>query len=172
VRAAGDPAALTGTLREQLDAIDHELPVAPVPMATLLDRSLAQDRFRTLAVALFAALAILLAAIGISGVLGYSVSRRTQEIGVRMALGATPGGVLRQVVAEGLTLAATGAVVGLAAAFGLTRLIRSLLYKVSSADAFTYAGVALLLVVVALLACALPALRASKIDPNVALRYE
>ncbi|HEV2386841.1 MAG TPA: ABC transporter permease [Candidatus Acidoferrales bacterium] len=172
VRAGGDPAALSGALREQLDAIDHELPVAPVPMATLLDRSLAQDRFRTLAVALFAALAILLAAIGISGVLGYSVSRRTQEIGVRMALGATPGGVLRQVVREGLTLAAAGAVAGLAAAFGLTRLMRTLLYKVSPADALTYIGVALLLVVVALLACALPALRASKIDPNVALRYE
>lgn len=172
VRGTGDSAALAGMLREQLDAIDRNLPIAPIPMATVLARSLAQDRFRTVAVALFAALAIVLAAIGISGVLGYSVSRRTQEIGVRMALGATPSQVLWRVVGEGMALAGAGAAAGLVAAFGLTRLVRSLLYGVGPGDPLTYAGVALLLLIVGLLACALPAWRAAKIDPNVALRYE
>lgn len=159
-------------LREQLYALNSALPVAPVELTALLNRSLAQERFRTTLVTLFAILAILLAAVGISGVLGYSVNRRTQEIGVRMALGATPREVLRQIVGEGLRLVVIGAVVGVVAALGLTRFMRTLLYGISPADAVTYAGVALILLVVALGACALPAFRASRVDPTVALRYE
>jgi predicted permease len=172
VRSAGNPAALTPVLREQLQSLNAALPVAPVTLTSLLSRSLQQDRLRTELVSIFAALAILLAAVGISGVLGYAVSRRTHEIGVRMALGATPAEVLRQVVGEGLRLVAVGAVAGLGAAFGLTRLMRTLLFGVNPSDAVTYAGVALVLLVVALGACALPALRASRVDPTVALRYE
>jgi ABC-type antimicrobial peptide transport system permease subunit len=121
---------------------------------------------------LFAGLAILLAAVGISGVLGYSVSRRRQEIGVRMALGATPAEVLELVLKEGLRLIGVGAALGLAAAFALTRLMSSLLYGTNPADALTYAGVAVLLLLVGLVACAIPALRAARVEPTVALRYE
>jgi putative ABC transport system permease protein len=172
VRSAGNPGAMASVLREQLHALNAALPVAPATLAGLLSRSLARQRLRTMLVALFAVLAILLAAVGIWGVLGYSVSRRTQEIGVRMAIGATPAGVLRQIVGEGLRLVTVGAVLGNGAALGLTRFMRSLLYPVGSADAVTYMGVALVLLLVAILACALPAIRASRVDPTVALRYE
>ncbi|MDE3136355.1 MAG: ABC transporter permease [Acidobacteriota bacterium] len=172
VRGAGGPAAMVPILREQLYALNSALPVAPVEMTDLLSRSLAQQRFRTTLVTLFAILAILLAAVGISGVLGYSVSRRTREIGVRMALGATPREVLRLVVGEGFRLVAIGAVLGAVAALGLTRFMRTLLYGISPADPVTYVGVALVLLFVAFGACALPAFRAAQVDPTVALRYE
>ena len=172
VRSAGNPAAMASVLREELHSLNPALPVAPVTLASLLSGSLEQERLRTTLVALMAALAVLLAAVGISGVLGYSVTRRTQEIGVRMAMGATPREVLRQVVGEGFRLVAVGAVVGVVAALGLTRFMQTLLYGIGSADVVTYAGVALVLLVVALGACALPAFRASRVDPTVALRYE
>jgi putative ABC transport system permease protein len=172
VRGAGGPAAMAPVLREQLNALNAALPVSPVTLTSLLSRSLEQQRTLTTLVTLFAILAVLLAAVGISGVLGYSVSRRTQEIGVRMALGAMPREVLRHVVGEGLRLVAIGAVVGISAALGLTRFMRTLLYGVSPADAVTYLGVALVLLLVSFGACALPALRASRVDPTVALRYE
>jgi putative ABC transport system permease protein len=172
VRGAGGPATMAPVLREQLNALNSALPVNPVTLASLLSRSLEQEITLTTLITLFAILAVLLAAVGISGVLGYSVSRRTQEIGVRMALGATPREVLRQVVGEGFRLVAIGAVVGISAALGLTRFMRTLLYGVSPADAVTYAGVALVLLLVSFGACALPALRASRVDPTVALRYE
>jgi putative ABC transport system permease protein len=172
VRGAGNAAALAPVMDEQLHDLNSALPVAPVELTALLSRSLAQQRFRTTLVTLFAILAILLAAVGISGVLGYSVSRRTQEIGVRMALGATPREVLGQVVGEGFRLVVIGAVVGIAAALGLTRFMGTLLYGISPADTVTYAGVALVLLLVTLGACAFPALRASRVDPTVALRYE
>jgi len=169
---SGNPAAMASVLREDLHALNPALPIAPVTLSSLLSGSLEQDRLRTTLVALMAALAVLLAAVGISGVLGYSVTRRTQEIGVRMAMGATPREVLNQVVGEGFRLVAVGAVVGVVAALGLTRFMQTLLYGIGSADVVTYAGVALVLLVVALGACALPALRASRVDPTVALRYE
>ena len=163
-------------LPELRDAIHAAAPGVSVDkvyaMEDLLRQTTATERFQTLLVGMFAVLATLLAAVGISGVLGYSVSRRTQEIGVRMALGATPAGVLRQVVGEGLRLVGIGGLIGLGAALGLTRLMRNLLFGIGPADALTYAGVALLLLLVALLACALPARRAAKTDPSIALRYE
>jgi putative ABC transport system permease protein len=165
-------AALMPLLRDSIRSVDRSLPIKTATLSTLLDRSVTQERFRTTLVGLFAALAILLAAVGISGVMGYSVSRRRQEIGVRMALGALPGDVLKQVVVEGLRLAVIGALAGLVAALGLTRFMRSLLYGVGPGDPLTYAAVAIFLLVVALAACALPALRAARIDPTVALRYE
>ncbi len=171
-RGSRGTAALMPLLRDSIRSVDRNLPVTTATLSSMLDHSVTQERFRTTLIGLFAALAILLAAVGISGVMGYSVSRRRQEIGVRMALGALPGDVLKQVIGEGLRLVGIGGAAGLIAALGLTRFLRSLLYGVGSGDPITYAGVALLLLVVALGACALPALRAARIDPNVALRYE
>ncbi len=172
VRTAGSPAVLIPAMREQIQSLNSSLPVLPVPLTTLVAGSVEQARLRTELVAVFALLTILLAAVGVSGVLGYSVTRRTQEIGVRMALGATPGEVVGLVLREGLFLVGVGAAVGLAGALGLTRLLASLMFHVSPADLLTYVTVSLVLLAVALLACALPALRAARVDPTVALRYE
>lgn len=172
LRAEGDPAGLIPGMREEIQSLNATLPVMPVPLTNLVTGSVEQARLRAELVAVFAVLAILLAAMGISGVLGYSVTRRTQEIGVRMALGATPGEVVGLVLREGLFLVGVGAVAGIVGALGLTRLLASLLFHVSPADPLTYAAVALVLLAVALLACALPALRAARVDPTVTLRYE
>jgi putative ABC transport system permease protein len=171
-RTPRSTSTLAPTMRDSVRSVDRVLPVETATMAHLVNRSIAQQRFRTVLVGVFAGLAILLAAVGISGVLAYSVSRRTHEIGLRMALGAAPGEVLRQVVGQGLKLVGVGALAGLAAALALNRLMSSLLYEVGPGDLVTYAGVALVLLVVALGACAFPALRASRVDPTVALRYE
>ncbi len=173
VRTSLKPASVMPAIRGALHDTAPDVPISSIdPVEQLVSNTTIQQRFRTLLVGIFAGLAILLAAVGISGVLGYSVTRRRQEIGVRMALGATPREVLRLVVGEGLRMVGIGAAVGLVAAFALTRLMRSLLYGMNPADTLTYVGVALLLLIVALVACALPALRAARIDPNVALRYE
>ena len=172
VRAGKNPAAGISMLRDQLQSLNSALPVMPVPLTTLLSGSVAQTRLRTELVALFAALALVLAAVGISGVMAYSVTRRTQEIGVRMALGATPGEVLAQVVREGLLLVAIGAAAGIMCALALTRFMTSLLFHVNPGDPFTYIAVAVLLLLVACGACALPAYRAARVNPTVALRYE
>src|SRR3984885_950261 len=173
VRSHGNPSALSGALREQIRAIDAAMPVAYVlPMEEVIGSSIAQPRFRTTLLSLFGAAALLLAAIGIYGVLAYTVAQQTREIGIRMALGANPARVLRLVLGRGLRLAGAGTVTGVLAALLLTRLLNSLLFDVSATDPLTFAAVAGLLLGVALLACYVPARRAMRVDPMVALRYE
>jgi len=173
IRAAGDPTRLLQTVRQTVGDADPKTAIVFVKtMEQLIDESLWQRRLWGVMFAVFAAVALMLAAVGIYGVMAYSVSQRTREIGVRMALGAQTGNVLRMVLSQGLKLALSGIVVGLAAALALSRFIGSLLYGVRASDPLTYAGVALLLVMVSLVACFIPALSAAKTDPMVALRAE
>ncbi|MBV9886412.1 MAG: FtsX-like permease family protein, partial [Acidobacteria bacterium] len=141
-------------------------------MEQVLSRSLALRNFMRMLLSAFAILALLLAAIGIYGVISYAVSQRTREIGVRMALGATPAGMLSLILRESLQLIFFGVVIGIAAALGLTRMLASMLYGVSSTDPLIFLSVTALLVVIALAACLIPARRAMQIDPMVALRHE
>jgi len=141
-------------------------------MEQIISGSLAERRFTMLLLIIFASTALVLAAVGIYGVMSYAVNRRTHELGVRLALGASRREILRLVVGEGMALAAIGTAVGLMAALGLTRLMASLLYGVRPADPATLVAASLLLAGIALLACYIPAWRATKVDPLVALRYE
>jgi putative ABC transport system permease protein len=173
VRTDGNPLALSRQIESAVSDVDPNLPIGHVrSMEQVLSVSLAFQRFLMTLMSVFAGLALVLAAVGIYGVLSYWVSQRTHEIGIRMALGAQKHDVLRAIIRQGLTLAAVGVAVGLAAAFILTRFIASLLYEVKPADPMTFIVVALLLTAVALLACYIPARRATKVDPMVALRYE
>jgi putative ABC transport system permease protein len=142
------------------------------PMEHLVSRSVAPQRFNLILLGLFAALGLLLTAVGIYGVMAYSVSQRTHEIGLRIALGAQPDDVLKLIMKQGMTLALVGVVIGIIASFAFTRAIKSLLFNVSATDALTFLAVSLALASVALLACWIPARRATKVDPIVALRYE
>ncbi len=173
VRTSGAPMAMAAAVREQVWAIDKNVPVTHVQtMDQVFGDSVAQPRFSMLVVGLFAALALVLASVGIYGVMAYSVSRRAHEIGVRMALGARTGQVLKLVLKEGMTLTLMGIAVGLFGAFALTRLMATLLFGVTAKDPSTFISVATLLAAVALVACYIPARRATKVDPLVALRYE
>ena len=173
VRTDGDPAALAPTLRSAVRAIDRTLPVSAIQtMTRVVDEATASSRFQAFLLAAFAAAASLLAAVGIYGVMSYAVSQRTREIGVRLAVGADPAAIRRMIVGQGMTMAAAGAAVGLAAAFALTRLMKSLLYRIRPGDPATYVAVAVALLSVALAASYLPARRASRVDPMRALRTD
>lgn len=173
VHTGVDPLSMVDTIRKEIAEMDKDLPFYSVKTFNqYLGRGLAQPRFLALLLGLFAGLALALAAVGLYGLISYSVSRRTHEIGIRMALGATQREVLSMVVEQGAVLAAIGGAVGLVAAFALTRLMASLLYGVGSTDPLTFGAVSLLLAGVALLASYVPARQATKVDPMVALRYE
>lgn len=173
LRTRSDPAAVSASVREAIYSVDADLPVASLaPLTTLVDNSLTEPRFAMLLLASFAGVALLLATIGMYGVISYSVAQRTQEIGIRMALGAERQKVLGMILAQGARLAGLGISIGLMAAFGVTRLMTSFLFGVQATDPLTFLSVSLLLVTVALLACYLPARRAMRVDPLVALRYE
>jgi putative ABC transport system permease protein len=173
VRTAGDPMSVAGPVRAAIRELDATLPVANIrPMSEVVSTSLATPRLTGFLLGAFAAIALSLAAIGIYGVLSYLVSRRTHEIGIRLAVGADRMQVLAMVLKQGLTLAATGIVVGVVAALLLTRLMQSLLYQVRPTDPVTFIVVPAVLVIVALLASALPAFRATRVSPLIALRTE
>ncbi|MFN2632864.1 MAG: ABC transporter permease [Thermoanaerobaculia bacterium] len=173
VRTAGDPAALGPRVREEVAALDPAQAVAAVrTLDDVTRRSVAQPRFRAALVGFFGVLALALSAIGLYGVLSYGVSRRRREIGIRMALGAGSGRVVRMVLSQGLVLAGIGLSAGAVAAFATTRLLSSFLFGVSPTDPLTFAGAGVVLLAVAAIACYLPARRAARIDPGIALRQE
>jgi predicted permease len=173
VRGSNSSAPLEGSIRNAVREMDATLPVYNLwSMDELVSKSMVQPRFLALLLATFSGIALFLAAIGIYGVMAYSVAQRTQEIGVRMALGARPLHVLRLVLGQSLGMLLIGIVIGLAGAFALTRLMRTLLFEITATDPLTYVSVIGLLVLVALLACYIPARRAAKVDPLIALRYE
>jgi len=165
--------SLVPAVRKEVSGIDPEQPVAAIrTMDEWVNRSTATPRYRTTLLGLFAAIAMILAATGIYGVMSYSVAQRTHEIGIRMALGARQGDVRRMVVGQGMLLVAVGLGIGLLTAFGVTRVMNTLLFQVTAKDPLTFLAVAGLLSIVAFVACFIPARRATKVDPLTALRYE
>jgi putative ABC transport system permease protein len=173
VRPAGDPGTVMTSIRQKIHELDPALPISNVrPMVEWISAGAAQPRLNATLLGVFAAVALLVAAIGTYGVLAYSVSQRTKEIGLRMALGADRGGVLRLIVREGMTVGLAGIVAGVAAAGLLSRALSALVYGVSVHDPFTYVEVTAVLAVVALVSCVVPAIRASRVDPMVALRLD
>jgi len=173
VRTTNDPHSLITAVQNEVHSMDRELPVFNVKtMHEYISATVAAPRFNTTLLAIFAAVALVLTIVGLYGVMSYSVAQRTNEIGIRMALGARVTDVLKLVFKQGMILVLFGEVIGLAAAFALTRLIRGLLFGVAPTDFRTFIAVAAVLAAVALLATLIPARRAAKVDPLVALRYE
>ena len=179
VRTASDPAAMVPAIRQAVAEVDPNLPLNNVKtQIEQADETLRMERLFAKLLTLFGLLAQQLAAIGLFGVMAYAVSQRTREIGIRMALGADRGKVLKMILGQGMTLALIGVVLGLAGAYVLTKYLESalnlnnMLYGVKVSDPMTYAAIALVLTLVALVACYVPARRATKVDPIVALRYE
>jgi putative ABC transport system permease protein len=173
IRTKVEPSSLSVTAQDTLRALDRNLPVSNVvTMEQVIADALWQPRFNLQLIGVFAALALVLAAIGLYGVMSYSVAQRTHEVGLRMALGAQRSDVIKLVLRQGMTLTLLGVTLGLLAAAGLTRLMANLLFGISATDPSTFAAIAIVLVGVALVACFVPARRATKVDPMVALRYE
>jgi len=173
MRSGLGPAAVAAAIRGQVKRIDPDLPITHFQrLSTGIDETAAQPRFRAGLLALFGLIALLLASAGIFGVMSYSVSRRTRELGIRTALGATPGRLLGLVLGEGGALTAAGLAIGMAAAIPLTQVLESELHGIAAADPLAYAGTAVLLAGVALVAVYIPARRATRVDPTVALRSE
>jgi putative ABC transport system permease protein len=160
-------------VRNAVWSIDKDQPVSNIrSMDEIISRAVARQRFSTMLLGIFATLALVLAAVGIYGVMSYSIAQRTHEIGIRMALGAQPKDVLKMAVGQATKLVGTGMVIGLVAAFVLTRAMASLLFGISSTDPSTFAVISVVLMSVALLASYIPARRATKVDPMIALRYQ
>jgi predicted permease len=173
VRTTVDPASVAGTIRNQVQALEKNLPLGnPELMSARVRDSLYAARMGALLLVVFGGLALVLASIGLYGVMSFTVSRRTRELGIRVALGARPGNVFQLVLRQGMTLVIVGLVIGLVVAWMVTRLLASFLYDVSTTDALTFTIIPVLLAAVALLACYVPARRATKVDPLIALRYE
>ena len=173
VRTDGDPMKVFPAIQTQVWSVDHEQPLTRIQtMEDVIAGSVAPRRFNMLLLVIFGAMALLLSAVGIYGVLSYSVAQRKHEIGIRMALGARAGDVLKMIMKQGMGLTLAGVGIGLAAAFALTRLMKSLLYDVGSSDPLTFSVAAVLLCVTALLACYLPARRATRLDPMKTLRHD
>ena len=173
IRTVGNPAGVISMLRNEVQAVDRNLPVLHVrTVKELMDQSVTQEKLVAKLSAVFGALAMMLAAIGLYGVMSYAVARRTNEIGIRMALGARSGNVARMILGEVSVLIVAGAVAGIGGAWASTRLVKSLLFGLTALDPLTFAGAAAVLALVGILAGYIPARRASKIDPMVALRYE
>jgi putative ABC transport system permease protein len=173
VRTGGDPANVISSVMAQIRSVDKDIPISGIrTMSEYMTLSVARPRFQTILLGSFAALALLLAAVGIFGVISYSVSQRTQELGIRRALGAADRELMGMVLREGLKLATIGVAIGLFGAFALTRYLETLLFQIKATDPLTFAAVGLMLVIVAVLACWIPARRAMRVDPMIALRYE
>jgi ABC-type antimicrobial peptide transport system permease subunit len=172
LRTSSDPAAVTSSVRRVLTQLDPTVPARMSTFSQVFSESLNNRRFNLTLVGVFALAALVLAMVGVFGVLAYSVAHRTQEIGVRIALGATPGGILKMVLGQGLLTVAIGLIVGLAGSLLLTRTMRSMLFEISPNDPITIVGIALLLLLIAMLASYIPARRATRVDPMIALRYE
>jgi putative ABC transport system permease protein len=173
VRSNVEPASLSAAVRQAVNEVDRSVPVADVKtMEHIVSESITQPRFNLFLLGLFSAVAMVLSAAGIYGVTAYTVTQRTHEVGIRIALGAQVTDVLRMILGQGMAVIGVGLVVGLAAAFGLMRLLRSLLFGVGENDPLTFVAITVGLILVALIACYIPARRATKVDPLVALRAE
>jgi putative ABC transport system permease protein len=173
IRATQEPTRLASAVRSEVQALDPSLPVSNVKtISQMIDERISAKRLMTYILAVFGLTALLLAAVGIYGVMSYAVTQRTQEIGIRMALGARAIDVLKLVVRNGMSLALIGMTIGLLGAFALTRLLANLLFHVTPTDSLTFAAVSIALILVAFFACYIPARRATKVDPLVALRDE
>ena len=173
IKGASDPNQLISSVRGAVKAIDPDQPIySPRTMDEIRAESVAPERLNLTLLSLFAGIALVLAIVGIYGVMSYSVTQRTHEIGIRMAIGARPVDVFKMILGHGMKLALIGVGLGLVGAFALTRLMATMLFGVEPTDATTFAGISILLIAVALLACYLPGRRATKVEPTISLRYE
>ena len=173
IRSTVEPSSLAASVRQVVSEVNKSVPVADIrTMEHIVSESVTQPRFNLFLLGLFSFIALLLSAAGIYGVTAYTVTQRTHELGIRLALGAQVGDVLKMILGQGMAVIGVGLVLGLVSAFALTRLLRSLLFGVGENDPLTFAAISLVLLLVALVACYIPARRATKVDPLVALRYE